>query len=92
MLFKKFFIVVDLGCFLIVSIVNVFLVFIIFLFRCGFFCNDDSIKYLFVNEEFFFYLDVVVSFSYFIGFYGKCFYFIKIVLKYVVSDVKNIFK
>lgn len=54
MLFKKFFIVVDLGCFLIVSIVNVFLVFIIFLFRCGFFCNDDSIKYLFVNEEFFF--------------------------------------
>ncbi|XP_058943203.1 phospholipid phosphatase 1 [Pocillopora verrucosa] len=51
MLPKKFSIVVDLGCFLIVSIVNAFLALITPPFRRGFFCNDDSIKYPFVNEE-----------------------------------------
>lgn len=52
MLSKKFSIVVDLGCFLVVIVVNAFLALITPPFRRGFFCHDDSIKYPYVKEEF----------------------------------------
>ena len=51
MLSGKFSIVVDLACFLIVGLVNAFLGLITPPFRRGFFCNDDSIKYPYINEE-----------------------------------------